>query len=103
MQKEGLDVNNEEILDSYLNTHTHEEEIRYYLKFAAEKTNYPNMNFDLIFKPVKTIFKQYVVVDDHHISLLVSDIIYSYSKMILRLLTMSSVWVIMVQVRIPYL
>ena len=53
-----------------------EEELRKYLKLASEKT--PNGNFDLIFKLVKTIFKQYVVLDDHHITLLVADIIYSY-------------------------
>ena len=53
-----------------------EKEIRDYLKLANGKT--AGLNFDLIFKLVKTIFKQYVVLEDHYITLLVVDIIYSY-------------------------
>ncbi|MGC2569863.1 MAG: hypothetical protein WA364_00010, partial [Candidatus Nitrosopolaris sp.] len=50
-------------------------EISDYLKLAKEKT--ANQNFDLIFKLVKTIFKQYVILPGHHITHLVASIIYS--------------------------
>lgn len=53
-----------------------EEEIRYYLKLASRLST--NLNFDQIFNLVKTVFKKYVVLEDHHITLLVADIIYSY-------------------------
>ena len=49
-----------------------EEEIRYYLKLASKFS--ANLNFDLIFKLVKTTFKQYVVLEDHYTTLLVADI-----------------------------
>ena len=53
-----------------------EEDLRYYLKKASKFST--NLNFDPIFKLVKTIVKQYVVLEDHYITLVVADIIYSY-------------------------
>jgi hypothetical protein len=52
-----------------------EDEIKYYLKLACRIT--PNLNLDSIFKLLKTEFKQYVVLDDHYITLLVADTIWS--------------------------
>lgn len=52
------------------------EKIRDYLKLASKKST--NLNFDQIFKLVKTIFMKYVVLEDHYITLLAADVIYSY-------------------------
>jgi hypothetical protein len=52
------------------------EDVQYYLKLARHLT--ANLNFDRIFELVRRIFKQYVVLEDHYITLLVADIIYSY-------------------------
>jgi hypothetical protein len=48
-------------------------EIKAYLKLASEKSN-----FDQIFRLVKTIIQKYVVAEDHYLTLLAADIIYTY-------------------------
>jgi hypothetical protein len=52
------------------------EEIEGYLRLASEKT--ANRNFDPIFKLIKTIFTQYVKLEDHDTTRLVATIIYTY-------------------------
>ena len=61
---------------SYLSDHydfESEEEIKHYLEFASKLSN-----FDQIFRIVKTIIMKYVVAEDHYLTLLAVDIIYSY-------------------------
>jgi hypothetical protein len=61
---------------SYLGKHyvfESKEDIRYYLELASKISN-----FDQICNLVKTIIQKYVVAEDHYITLLSADIIYSY-------------------------
>ncbi len=48
------------------------DEIKHYLRLAK------HFGFDRIFELVKTIVKKYVVAEDHYITLITADIIYSY-------------------------
>lgn len=63
-------------------TFTSRDEIVYYLNLAKKL-----VNFDSIFRVVKTIYKKYVDVEDQYLTLLAADTIYSYFQDKLQLLT----------------